>query len=347
MKRLLGAMSAAVDTDKLRVEVLVDRQGREDFGEVVPVENMHQVGDGQEGVLRTDWLTSAFVRKLEPDLYYRPTGQLPLAPMPCPAMVGVADLNFRWLKTPHLKRLYKEISYRRSFRVARRIVCVSNFTRDDVINQFGISPKKLEVIHHGTSALPAAAPLELGLGEFWLTFGHQAHKNVELCLEALKRRKSSHAQESLVVVGRSGHIEKVLKPMARHLGLEGRVHFIGHVSDSQLSGLYRTAKGLLFVSRFEGFGLPLLEAMQARCPVIASNVCSMPEVAGDAALLISPDDAQSLVLSMDRIDANKDFAADLVARGLKQALRFSWDTAARRTIDVMLAVLSERKEIEQ
>jgi alpha-1,3-rhamnosyl/mannosyltransferase len=118
------------------------------------------------------------------------------------------------------------------------------------------------------------------------------------------------------------------------------VRFVGRISDASLAGLYGRALGLLFLSRYEGFGLPLIEAMGCGCPVIASNVCSLPEVAGDAAPLFDPDDVPGIARAMDALAGEPGHRDELVARSRRRAEQFTWERAAAETVKVYQSLLS-------
>jgi len=282
------------------------------------------------------------VRQLRPDIYHRPTGQLPFLKMPCMTVMGVADLGFTVLPYPPIKRLYKELSYRWSIRQADRVICVSRFTYDDVANRLKVAKQKLRVILHGSNTLPAP---EFGLAEslrgpFFIVFAHQPHKNAELCLEAMSELRSVMPTLRLAIIGNNRYIERELKPLAIRLNIGSAAHFVGTPTPSELAGLYHQAVGLLFPSRFEGFGLPVLEAMKIGCPVICSNTCSLPEIAGNAALQLAPDDLFGMKSAMHCLVHDPGWRKEHIIAGRKQAALFTWRHAAEETIAVYQELLS-------
>ncbi len=336
MQNLAVALAAL---GKIRLILLVDEGSEAALHAAAPQLELHRVLGGR-GVFAADHQVVAACRHLKPDIYHRPTGQLPFARLPCRSVASIADLNFRSVPMSWTKRVYKELSYRWTLRRADRITCVSTYTRDELVRHLHAAPEYLSVIHHGTSELP---PADFALarsigGRYWLTFGHQAHKNVETCIRALAARTT--AGEKLVVVGQSQHIDQILRPEVRRLGLDHAVVFAGRVSDATLRGLYEQALGLLFLSRYEGFGLPLLEAMGCDCPVIASNVCSLPEVAGDAALLFAPNDDAGVSAAMTVLAENPARREDLIAHGRIRSQQFTWKQAAEKTLAVYQSLLS-------
>ena len=337
---------AIAETGAVELILLADEHTMEPLRAVVPGCEIVCMQLAEGGVLKADQAVGQACRRVRPDVFHRPTGQLPLMRLPCRTVASIADLNFRVLPTPTLKRLYKELSYRWTIRLADRITCVSDYTRREVIRHLGAPEEKILVIQHGANVLPPADnALCAGIpGPYWLSFGHQAHKNVETVMRALQaRRRASQVPEHLVVVGRSAHIDTVLKPLAGKLGLDEVVYFAGRVDDASLRGLYEGALGLVFLSRYEGFGLPVLEAMECGCPVIASDVCSLPEVAGTAALFFSPDDVTGVEAGMNTLVADAVVRTGLIAAGRKRAAGFTWERAARETIAVYqsLAALTD------
>lgn len=282
-------------------------------------------------VLTADEAVHQWVNRIQPDIYHRPTGQLPFRQLPCKTVAGVADLNFVMRPTRLAVRLYKELSYRWTLNIADCVVCVSEYTRSEVVRYFEPNGTRLRVVRHGAGNLPPIEDIGLNLDAgYWLTFGHQPHKNVESCIKMmeLRRQRRDRQKDHLVVVGRSRHLEEVIMPMVRQRGLGDIVHFVGKVSDGQLHGLYRSAKGLLFLSKYEGFGLPVLEAMSVGCPVITSDVCSLPEVAGGASLMTPPDDVSQIAEHCSAIESSSEFRSDLVNKGYLRANSLTWHAAA-------------------
>lgn len=295
-------------------------------------------------ILAADRMVLDLVRRLRPDIYHRPTGQLPFRHLPCRTVAGVADLSFMVLPHPLLKRLYKELSYRWTAWQADRIVCVSEFTARDVIARLAVVPTKVRVVHHGANALPAPDPVLARRqgGRYFMAFAHQTHKNAELCLRALAQVQVTHPGLRLVLIGKNSYVDGELKSLAARLGLAAHADFVGAPNPAELSGLYREAAGLLFPSRFEGFGLPVLEAMQAGCPVISSNACSLPEIVGDAAIQVGVDDDQALAAAMRRLLNDLSVRTRLAVAGRERIRVFTWRRAAEATRDIYLELFNER-----
>jgi len=172
--------------------------------------------------------------------------------------------------------------------------------------------------------------------------GADPTKNVETLVEAFARLPLPlRDKHDLVLVG-DFRRRADLRELVGRVGIEKQTVFTGIVSDDQLIDLYQHASLFVFPSRYEGFGLPVLEAMACGCPVICSNVSSLPEVAGDAALLVDPSDMAGLACEMERVLTDSHLRQDLRERGLTQAAKFTWDRTARETIAVYKKVVQKQ-----
>lgn len=218
---------------------------------------------------------------------------------------------------------------------AKRILTVSKFSQAELSDVYHISPTKIAVLPEGAEHI-LRVPLEpdclqrfqLGQRPYLLAVSSMAaHKNFQLVLDALDQ--IDEPPFDVAIAGGAN---------ARIFGIAGaarsdRVRWLGYVSDSELRTLYSSAIGFVFPSLYEGFGIPPLEAMACGCPVLAARAASMPEVLGDAALYFDPRDAAGLAEAMLRIAADGDLRAELVARGQRRLVQYSWEMAARRLLD--------------
>ena len=159
-----------------------------------------------------------------------------------------------------------------------------------------------------------------------------------LC-EAYQALRRAGRTEKLVVVGRKGWLYQPTFDRLRELGLADEVLFLGYLDEADLPVIYSLATCFCFPSLYEGFGLPVLEALACGCPVVCSNSSSLPEVGGEAALLVPPTDVAALTQALSRVLDDAGLRDDLRARGLRQAARFSWHETARKTRAVYQAVL--------
>lgn len=188
-----------------------------------------------------------------------------------------------------------------------------------------------------------AQKVEYPESRYWLSVGSiEPRKNYEGLLDAFERyQQCSQFRYPLWVAGGRGWHSEHVHSRLRDLEARGLARYLGYVGDDELADLYAGAIGFIFPSWYEGFGLPVLEAMSQGCPVICSHAASLPEVGGDAVLYIDPDRPASIVEAMLKIEGNRDFQNDLRRAGLAQAKRFCWDKTALDTLDFYRLVLEK------
>jgi glycosyltransferase involved in cell wall biosynthesis len=224
------------------------------------------------------------------------------------------------------------------------VIADSEHTRRDLIRLLEIPPGDIEVAHLGVERrfrpLEDQASLEAvrrnnGLPpEIILYVGTiEPRKGLDTLIAAYGTL-ASEISHKLVIAGKRGWYTEPLFKQVEALGLGKRVHFTDYVADEDLPWLYNLADLFAFPSRYEGFGLPPLEAMACGVPVVCSNAASLPEVAGQAAVLVQPDDVEGLATAMLRVLRDSALQAEMRARGLERARLFTWDEAARRTAAV-------------
>lgn len=263
----------------------------------------------------------------------------------CPSVVTIYDLSF--LRYPHafrpFNRWYLKCFTPVSARRARRVIAISESTRQDVIRHLHVAPECVDVIHCGVD--PSFHPLpaseverfrrERQLSDPFILFVGtlEPRKNVELILRAYARWRARDAQAPrLVIAGAKGwYFETIFRTAAR-LGLDDSVLFPGYISAEDLPLWYNAAGLFVYPSLFEGFGLPVLEAMACGTPVICSNVSSLPEVSGDAAVLVAPDDEVGLAEAMRTVWENPALRQTMIERGLARAREYTWARAATQTV---------------
>ncbi|WP_447979747.1 glycosyltransferase family 4 protein [Candidatus Nitrospira bockiana] len=218
------------------------------------------------------------------------------------------------------------------------VITDSESSRQDIVKHLGYDEDRVTVVYPGVDLLrfrpktdrPAAAarPYVLSVA------GNDPTKNVETLIDAFARLPAALRDSHHLVLAGDFRRRPDLKERVAQAGLEGRTVFTGVVSDERLIDLYQDAALFVFPSRYEGFGLPVLEAMACGCPVISSNASSLPEVAGAAAILIDPVDVEGLAQQMGRVLEDQGLQRALRERGLAQAAQFSWERTARETIAV-------------
>jgi glycosyltransferase involved in cell wall biosynthesis len=229
----------------------------------------------------------------------------------------------------------------------QHIIAVSQFTKDRIVQRLGVSPEKITVVLNGVDErfspkspeeiLATRQSLGIKSPSYLLCVGSvEPRKNLRRLLEAWDQIHSSLPGEvELVVAGAKGS-SLVFGDVAL-TSLPPRVHFTGYVSDEQLPSLYAGALGLVYPSLYEGFGLPPLEAMACGTPVVTSNNTSLPEVVGDAAILVEPEDSESIADGIRRLLSSESLRDTLRERGLARVTRITWERTAEQTLKLLLA----------
>ena len=295
------------------------------------------------------------LHSLDADLVHGLVNVLPLVST-VPGIVTVHDLSFLHLPDlfPPAKRLYLSALCRASVHRAAAVIAVSRQTADDVVRHFHAPPHKVTVAYNGVDAhfapgLPghvAAFRRAKGLPDrFFLFLGTlEPRKNLETLLTAYARWRGhagpAERDTKLVVAGGKGWFYETIFAQAASLGLHDAVLFPGYVPDGELPDWYRAASGFVYPSVFEGFGLPVLEAMACGTPVLCSDIPALREVAGDAALLVSPRDADGWVAGLSLLSSQSALRRELRARGLARAAAFTWQSAAAGAVEIYNNVLS-------
>jgi len=268
-----------------------------------------------------------------------------------PTVLTVHDLIFRRYPAHHkrLNRWYLNVTMPLFCRRAGHIIAVSEQSKRDVVEAYSISPDKITVIYEAADPRfcpqPPAAVMAVrerfGLPERYLLFVGtiEPRKNLGRLLVAFERLHAAGLTDALVIVGKRGWLYDAFFAQLAGSPARDAVIFPGFVPDADLPAVYGGAQALAFPSEFEGFGLPVLEAMACGAPVVCSNSSSLPEVAGDAALLVNPLDVDALADGLENVLREPVLAAEMQARGLAQASRFSWERAAQETLAVYQLVM--------
>lgn len=289
----------------------------------------------------------AHLGRLHADVQHGLVNVLALA-APIPGVVTVHDLSFVRLpdKFPAAKRFYLTRLCRASVERAARVIAVSRQTADDLIRFFQLPAHKIDVIHNGVEARfqPSNAVQSAtfrrakGLPErFFLFVGTlEPRKNLESLLSAFARFHTLPAYRDihLVMAGGKGWFFEDIFRRVTELGLEDCVHFPGFVPDSELPAWYGAATAFVYPSLFEGFGLPVLEAMACGTPVVCSRAGSLLEIVGEAAITAPATDGDSWVAALTLIASQEQLRSQLREMGPARAAHFSWDATARHTLEL-------------
>ena len=241
-----------------------------------------------------------------------------------------------------------------TIRRAARVITVSHHARQEIVDYYGIAPERVAVTYEAAAAqfAPVRDAGQLaalrsrynlpGHGRYFLALGNlQPRKNIGRLVEAFADLSSQAELNDvhLVIAGKALWRESEIYAAVAQAQLTNRVHFIGYVADADLPTLYSGALAFVYPSLYEGFGLPPLEAMACGAPVICTNVASLPEVVGDAALLITPTDVDDLARALHALATDADLRARLTVQGAHRAAQFSWRRCAEETLAVYRAAL--------
>ena len=281
------------------------------------------------------------------DVFFAPAYSCPLS-LAVPRVTTVHDMSF--FSIPDDFGLGDGMRRRAlvaaSIRVSRRVLAVSDFTRREIVARFPAAAPRIVVTPHGADHDLAAAPSReearqrLGLrGPMVLTVGTILNRRcLPVLFHAAARLRRSWPDLTLEVVGENRtHPHLDLVSLARRAGLDGGARVSGFVGEAALADRYAAADVAVFLSEYEGFGLPALEAMARGVPVVTSTTPALGEVFGEAALLVDPRDAPAVTHAVDRVLRDGGLRADLVARGRALAARHSWAACARLTRDALQA----------
>lgn len=268
-------------------------------------------------------------------------------------VVTVHDLSFLIFPQYHTSENYQWLFTNLMYLNSRpdAVICDSEQTRRDVVKYFHVPEGKLEVVYLGVDkqyfekmdAGPLIQSYGLEPGYLLCVSSIEPRKNFERIIRVFAQlvKQPQYEQLKLVCVGGQGWKNTNIFELVQELGLEEKVKFLGYVEQEKLPGIYQGASIFLYPSLYEGFGLPVLEAMASGTPVITSDVSSLPEVAGQAAIMIDPYDEKQLYDSIQHLLVNKGKRQELSRRGSLQAQKFSWEQTARNTLEVYKKVYKE------
>jgi len=316
-----------------------------------PLADRFRVQAVLSGVLNLPLPNSAAIRR-DVDLMHATDHQIPNIkglPVVATVMDAIPLIHPEWLRQS-LKGL-KTWLFARSVHKADHLITISEHSKQDLVTHLGIAPDKISVTPLGVDPIYFERVADQTRNEvlnkhglkpgFFLFVGTlQPRKNLPKVLEAFKALPASVRKEHpLIIVGRNGWANEALLPELKRLEEQGEGRWLSYLPQSEVFALLQSAGALVFASLYEGFGLPVVEAFAAQCPVIASNTTSLPEVTGDAAWSVDPTDAQSISAAMLDVLHNHELKAQRIESGLARARHYSWHECARQTLAVYRKVL--------
>lgn len=305
------------------------------------------------GKLWTQWRLplDLFFHRPRPDVFFSMTHYAPRF-SPVPTVVSVMDVSyFRFPEMFNANDLYQLRNWTEySVKKAKKVLTISNSSRDDIIKLYKKPKEKVVTIYPGIKNFISLEPRVFGMNQlqakyhtskkFILFVGTlQPRKNIVRLIEAFSKVLTSpdtHEEGlQLVIIGKKGWQYEEILEAPKKFGVEDEVKFLENVPDNDLDIFYQHALCYVLPSLYEGFGLPVIEAMQRGCPVITSNVSSLPEAGGDAALYVNPEDVNDIAEKISKLITDKNLREDLIAKGKKQAEKFSWNKSAKETFHIL------------
>ena len=314
------------------------------------------------GVLRNTIKTDLFKRALDGlkfDLIHYPFTVLSPMGLVTPTVLTFWDMQHEFypefFSDEELRK--RNASYKPSAERATRIIVSAEFTKQCLVEKYGIDERKIDVVYTGYGSeyrvIDDTPELErikakYGLDRPFLyypaaTWPHKNHKTLLAALKILKERKLFDGL--LVLTGIAQQSQDLITEEIELLGLSGMVKLLGYLPYEELPYLYNLASAMVFPSLFEGFGIPLVEAMACGCPLVCSNTTSLPEVAGNAGIMFDPNSAEDIAEKIGSIWFDDALRQDMRSKGLEQVKLFNWADTARNTLDVYAKTANPKQSI--
>lgn len=331
--------------------LLFDRAPHSDFNYGPNVEMRRLLPPARRPLLMDAWFDVSVARSLRrwgADVFVSMDGYLSRGRVPCPQISVMHDLNFEhhpeWI--PEMYGRHYRARFPEYARLATHVVTVSEYSRQDIMTTYNCAADKVSVI--GNAADPLYRPLEeadreawrtehMAGARYWLFVGSlHPRKNIGGLLNAYRAYRAAEGEAKLAIVGAG--------MFGQEEGSEPGVVWLGRRSKEELARWTGAAEGLLYLPYFEGFGVPIVEAMAAAIPVIASAVTSIPEVCGGAAAgLVDPEDAEGAAKAMRRLESDELWRADRIAAGIRRSAAFSWDEHAEKMDRLVRQIIENRR----
>jgi glycosyltransferase involved in cell wall biosynthesis len=299
-----------------------------------------------------EYVLSKTLKKINADVLISPDGFMSLS-TPTPTLIVIHDINFEHYPgfiPPSISKFYRKYTPLYASK-ARRIATVSDFSRNDIAKTYGIDHNKIDVVYNGANVSYSPISVQkqqqyrnqhtMGLPFFIFVGMIHPRKNLANQLKAfdLFRKSPNNPPHKFYIVGKTWILDDELKETLSNMEFSNDVIFAGRLSSEDLGFALASASAVMYVSHFEGFGIPILEGFYAETPVITSNTTSMPEVAGDAAICVSPNDILQIETAMNQIVHNTQLKQQLIAKGRERKLMFTWSKTSEllwQSIEKML-----------
>lgn len=303
-----------------------------------------------------EWSVKRYLKKIKADVYFSPDGYVPLQAS-CPMVSVFHDLAFEHYPKdiPNWALRYYKKYFPKFAHASTHLIAVSQYTKQDVMQHYGVADEKIRVVYNGSNEVytPSTETEKIETRKkhtqeqpYFLFVGAiHPRKNVVNLLKSFEAFKTEHqTTHKLVLVGRKAWDFQEALQVYEAMKYKEEVIFTGHLEVAELRKLYGAATALLYISYFEGFGIPIIEALSCQCPVITSNVSSMPEVLGKAGLLVDPFSIEEITKAMSTTAFDVVTTQNLLSHAKEQLGLFSWDTSAQEVYLLLKQVVKPAKE---
>ncbi|MBI2443230.1 MAG: glycosyltransferase family 4 protein [Candidatus Levybacteria bacterium] len=296
-----------------------------------------------------------YIHRPQPDIFFSPTHYAPRFSS-VPTAISIMDLSYHYYPQLFKKKDLYQLTHWTAYSVknASIVFTISKASKHDIIKLYNVPESKVVVTYPGIKSFAHLSPQVYSIHMLQSAFGIttpyflfvgtlQPRKNIVRLIEAFAKLKAKEEKPlSLVIVGKRGWLYEDILQAPEKYSVSDSVKFLEFVTDEQLPMLYKNAICYVLPSLYEGFGLPVLEAMKFECPVIASNVSSLPEAGGDAALYVDPESADDIAKKMKKVLDDKKLRSELIAKGKKQLAKFSWEKTAKETLTALEEVVKKK-----
>lgn len=297
-----------------------------------------------------------FFSRPKPDVFFSPTHYAPRF-SPVPSVISIMDLAFlRFQEMFNKADMYQLKNWTKySVKKAARVLTISDSSRNDIIETYQVPEKKVQTIYPGIKQTVSLEPRVYAMNELKAKYSIndnyilfvgtlQPRKNITRLIGAFSKikEKDVHLKDlQLVIIGKKGWLYEEILAAPDKYRIGDKVRFLEGINDDELIIFYKHALCYILPSLYEGFGLPVVEAMKYGCPVITSNVSSMPEAGGEAAIYVDPEDADDIAAKIIKVVTDKNLRKELSEKGKKQAAQFSWEKTAKETLKVLVDVAAK------
>lgn len=294
-----------------------------------------------------------YIERDKPDVFFSPTHYAPRF-CPVPSVISIMDMSFEYF--PELfasKDLHQLQNWTRySAKNAAKILTISEASKNDIIKFYGTPKDRIIVTHLGVRQdlgdITESTTMESINDKYKISHPYilfvgtlQPRKNLERLIEAFSKLRTANSELStyeLVIIGKKGWLYEPILAAPEKFGVTDSVKFLDFVPDEDIPAFYKNASCFVLPSLYEGFGLPVLEAMRYNCPVITSNISSLPEAGGDAAVYCNPEDVDDIAQQITRVISDEQLRKSMVEKGKAQIKKFSWEDTAKQTLEVLQQV---------